>query len=66
MKIPKDFSSEVSKILKKDPRYPFDAYPFVLAALDFTLEQRCGDGGRRQPSGHLWLAGISIPLFPLA
>jgi len=58
MKLPRDFDSTISEIMKEDPRYAFDAYPFVLAALDFTLEKKESQGKRRHITGKEFLRGI--------
>ena len=35
-----DFNQRVEEIVKKDPRYQFDAYEFVMEALWFTQRKR--------------------------
>jgi len=58
MKLPKDFGTVVSEILLVDKRYSFDAYPFILAALDYTLEKKKNNERKRHISGQEFLDGI--------
>ena len=58
MKLPKDFEGIISEILSQDSRYSFDAYPFVLSALDYTLEKKQNQGKKRHITGKEFLRGI--------
>jgi len=40
----------IEQIVRKDPRYPLDAYHFVRAALDFTVKQHKKDLVRGRPA----------------
>ena len=51
MKLPTHFSSTIRDIVYRDGRYAFDAYPFVLASLDYALERKSKDEERRHITG---------------
>lgn len=51
----KSLDSELTKVLKKDPRYKREAYFFIYEALDFTVTKL---GEKRHVSGKELLEGI--------
>ena len=52
----------IEQIVKRDPRYPRDAYHFIRESLDFTIKQFKKDatGAERHVSAHELLDGIRL------